>query len=258
MVDVNKPLENPMFVAAVEAFQKTPNTETEAAFFAQIKQAHFLLVLHEKLSHDAPDADGKFTLKEKSTISFPMLSPPNSAPIFFGFTDWSALYAWRNEPNQQTMILSFDDVAAMVLRENFDCAGFLVNAASHDFFLPRTIIAHVSGRANPYTVQKETTVALGEPREYPHALVEAVKAELKQRREVKRAWLRLMVKDSEQSFLIVLEHTGDKGAISQMVGKAASPHLGKGMFVDIVTTDQEFGANAVKDIIPFYKRGLFG
>ena len=258
MVDVNKPLENSALVAAIEALQRAPNAETEKVFFEELRQAHFLLVLHKALNHDEPDADGKFTLKEKSTISFPMLSPPNSAPIFFGFTDWPALCTWRNEPNQHTMILSFDDVAAMVLRENFDCAGFLVNASSHDFFLPRNIIAHVSGRANSYTVQKETTVTLGEPKEYPHALVDAVKVQLKQMREVKRAWLRLMVKDGEQSFLIILEHSGEKGAVSQMVGKAASPHLDKGMFVDIVTTDQEFGANAVKDIMPFYKRGLFG
>ena len=63
MVDVNKPVENQLLVAA-------------------LRQAHFLLVLHEALKHDEPDADGKITLKEKTRIFFPMLSPPEGAPTF--------------------------------------------------------------------------------------------------------------------------------------------------------------------------------
>ena len=146
----------------------------------------------------------------------------------------------------------------MALREGYDCGGFLINPMSHDFFMPGKILAHASGRAMPYTVQEETTVTLGEPREYPQALVDGVKARLKQLREVKRAWLRLMVKDGEQSYLIVLEHTGSRETVSQAVGQAASPHLGNGIIVDIVTTEENFGVNAVKNVAPFYKRGIFG
>lgn len=257
MVDVNKPVENPLLVAAIDALQKNPTAETESTLFEQLRQAHFLLVLQEGIGGE-PDADGKITLAKDTTISIPMLSDADGHPLYFGFTDWPSLYAWRNQPDQQTLIVPFDDLPGFVLREDSNCTGFLINPSTQNFFLPRHILAGLCGRANPQTVQKETQVLLGEPADYPHALVGAVKTRLKTLKEVKRAWLMLMMRDNEQSYLIVLEHSGDRGAVSQAVGSTASPNLPKGMFVDIVTTDQDFGRDAVRNRKPFYKRGLFG
>lgn len=258
MVDVKQPVENPALVTAIEALRQHPSAETESGFFAQLRQAHFLLVLQDKLIHDAPDEDGNVVLTQGSTISIPMLSDKDGRPLHFGFTDWPSLSQWREQSAQQTLIVPFEQLSDLVLKEGTDCAGFLVNPSTHNFLIPRCIIAHISGKADSYTVQKETKVMLGEPKEYPHDLVNAVKQRLKSIKEVKRAWLMLMVKDNEHSHLIVLEHTGDRAMVSQAVGTAASPHLKNGMFVDIVTTEQEFGKNAAEGKKPFYKRGLFG
>lgn len=257
MVDVNKPVENPSLVAAMEALHSTPNAETEAALFAELKTANFLLVL-EKGINETPDENGKITLTKGTVISISMLSDYEGRPLHFGFTDWRALYAWREQANQQTLIMPIEHIADMVLKEGTNNAGFLINPSTHNFFIPPNILAHVSGRPNPYTVQKDTQVLLGEPKDYPYALVEAVKATIKPMHEIKRAWLLLMSKEGEQSFLIVIEHTGDRATVSRAVGTAAMPHLPKGMFVDIVTTEQDFGKNAVKNHKPFFKRGLFG
>lgn len=257
-MDVNKPVENPKLIAAIDALRQNPNTETEGVFFECLKEANFLIILHDRLVHDEPDEEGKFTLKEETKISFPMLSDADGNPLHFGFTDWPSVYAWRDEPDQQTLILPFSDLAYLILKGKADSTGFLVNASTQNFFIPRNIISQVSGIGDTYTVKKDTEVLLGEPNEYPHALVDAVKKQLKQIRDVKQAWLLLMIKDEEQSFLIILDHTGDRDDISQKVGNAAVPHLPDGKYVDIVTTEQDFGANAVQGKEPFYKRGLFG
>lgn len=258
MVDVNKPVENPVFVAAMEALQQAPGRETEAAFFEALRKATFLFVLQEQLVHDAPDADGKITLKEKTKISFPMLSDSNGQPMHFGFTDWSALYGWKNEPNQQTLIVPFEQLSDFVLSEKVNCSGFFINPSTHNFFLPKQILASLSGFPVKHTVEKETKVLLGEPADYPQEMVDALKVRMKGIKEIKKAWLMLMHKDGEESYLVVLEHTGDRNAVSQAVGQTASPHLKAGMFVDIVMADDSFGQNAIKDRKPFYKRGLFG
>ena len=254
MVDVNKPIENPKLVAALEAFRGSPNVDTEAFFFEELRSANFLFILEKGLVHDEPDSEGMITLKKETIISFPMFSNPDGHPLFFGFTDWPSLYAWREQENQQTLIVTFEDVAGMVLRDGFECSGFVINPSTHDFLIPREIIAHVSGRPSKYKVEKDTKVLLGVPNEYPKELVEAVSKKLEEIEEVSCAWLLLMKRDEQESYLIILEHNGDRDTISQIVGNTALKYTQKGMFVDIITTNQEFGANAVKNQIPFFKR----
>lgn len=258
MVDVNKPVENPELVSSIECLQENPSRETEAALFECLKAANFLMILHGGLKHSEPDADGKITLTQGTIISFPMLTDANGRQLHFGFTDWPSLYAWNNQPDQQSLIVPFSDLPSMILRDDFECAGFLINPSTHNFFIPRDILARLSGKTQPYVIKEDTKVLLGEPRNYPHELVASVKTRLKTIREVKKAWLFLMVKEDEQSFLIILEHTGDRSKISQAVADAAKNYLTDGMLLDITTTDQSFGENATKNKKPFYKRSLFG
>lgn len=256
-MDVNKPVENPELVSAMEALQKNPSAETESAFFQQLQQANFLLVLHQGLEHTEPDEDGTITLSEGTTISIAMLSDAEGHPLYFGFTDWRALRAWNEKPNQKTLIMPFSQLLDMVLSEKTNCEGFIMNPSTHNFYIPKNILARVGGRGTSYTVQKKTQVFLGEPSKYPQDLADAVSVKLKTLRTVKRAWLLLMTRDEEQSYLIVLEHTGDQNTINEAIGGVASKHLSDGMFVDIVTTDQDFGRKAVEGRKTFYKRSLF-
>ena len=253
-MDVNKPVENPELVTAMENLQQNQNAETEKELFRCLKNANFLIVLQDKLEHDEPDEDGKITLKEKTTISFPMLSIAEDQQLHFGFTDWPSIYAWRNEPDLQTIILPFNELAYLILKGGTNSIGFLVNGSTHDFFMPRAIISQVSGIADTFTVEKETKVLLGDPEDYPEELVNVIKEKLEQIQAVKQAWLLLMVKDEEKSFLIVLDNTGDSSEISNIIGNAAVPYLQDKMYLDITTTEQAFGAKAVQGKTPFYQR----
>jgi len=257
MVDVNKPIENLVFVETMEVLQKNPSQENEAAFLHNITEAQFLMVLQNKLEHDIPDEGGKVVLQKDTAISFPMLSDEQGQPVYFGFTDWSALHAWRNEPNQQAIVFPFSDLAWFILNGKTRCSGFLINPNTHNLFIPCEILAQLN-KAASYTVEKQTQVLLGEPRDYPHDMVLAVKKSLKPMKAVKRAWLMHMTKDGEQSYLIVVEHSGEQAEIIQAIGQTAAQYLSPGMFVDIVTTEQDFGKDAVKGRSPFFKRGLSG
>ena len=123
--------------------------------------------------------------------------------------------------------------------------------------MSRQLLADLSGRSNPITVEKTTQVLIGEPADYPHGLVEAVRTLLKTMREVKKAWLLFMQKDGEQSFLIVVDFQGDHRKIFDAIGQAATSHLKPGQFIDMVPFGDGFGRNAVKNHKPFYKKGLF-
>ena len=99
---------------------------------------------------------------------------------------------------------------------------------------------------------------LGEPKEQPRELLEAVKRHLKATREVKKAYFMLMIRDNEQSFLIVVDFCGDREKVFGGIAAAATPHLKQGQFIDMVPAGDRFGQNAIAEKKPFYTRSLFG
>ena len=258
MIDVNKPITNPELVAAMEALQKNATPENEKMFLDLLRNAYFLVPLEGGLQHDEPGADGKITLTKGTTINFPMLSDTQGDPWHIAFTDWPSLRTWRNNPNEETLIVEFSDFPSMILREGSKCVGLLINPSSHNFPVNRQILAVMSSRANPIEVKETTQVLIGEPADYPHTLADAIRALLKTMRGVKKAWLLLMRKGDEESFLVVVDFSGDRRTAFDTIGQTAAPHLKTGQFIDMVSYSDNFGMNAVKNHKPFYKKSLFG
>jgi len=253
MIDINKPITNPELVESIKVFQSEQTQRNEHRMLEQLKIARYLMVFEGELHHDTPDSNGRSTLQTGSTLKFTLLRDSSGTPLHFAFTDWPAVYKWNNKPNQKTFIVRFDDLSSMVLREGSDSSGVLINPGSSNLFLVRQQLAFMSGRANPQVIKKETKVQLGEPTIYPQALVDAVVKAIKPLDVVKKAWLMLMKKEGEQSYLIVVDHRGDRAKVSNTIGQAATPHL-NGMFLDIVEAGGAFGMSATENRSPFFER----
>lgn len=117
MVDVNTPLTNPEFVTALELLQKEPIEAHEKNFIHLLREAHFLLLLKNAPEHDKANADGIITSRKRAELAIEMHSNPQGQPLNMAFTDWTALRAWRDLPDQATLIVSFNGVSTLVLKD---------------------------------------------------------------------------------------------------------------------------------------------
>lgn len=138
--------------------------------------------------------------------------------------------------------------------------GVAINPFGDSLVLDRQLLVHLKSQKDLYTrgvsqqvIPEETKVLLGEPREYPTRMVAAISDYLRQQPTARRAWLRLMVRDSEQSYLLVAEFSGSRDALFDGMANAARPCL-KGMYIDMVPYDDGFGKKAVEGVKPFYER----
>ncbi|MNN69835.1 hypothetical protein D3C81_1856530 [compost metagenome] len=86
-------------------------------------------------------------------------------------------------------------------------------------------------------------------------MIAAVKAYMKTQKGIIKAYLRLMAKDNEQSYLLIVDFEGNKDEIFRGIAETATPHL-NGMPLDMVSMDG--WANEVKELDPFYKKKRFG
>ncbi|MFT9057762.1 MAG: enhanced serine sensitivity protein SseB [Ethanoligenens sp.] len=258
-IDVNKPVENPKLKELLRQFNQNKTNDIMNDLFKEIAtNAHFLSVI--MLSEEPKQNENVTATFQKDTImQFPMLTTQDEQSYYPIFTDWIELGKWQAAKSPKTLILSFDDYASMVLKDE-NTHGIVINPFSDNMIIDRELIEHLKTRkdiiingVSKQVVTKDTQVLLGEPKNYPNEMVNAISDYLKDQATVKRVWLRLMQKSDELSFLLVVDFSDDKEKIFRGIADAARPYM-NGMYLDIVPYQDGFGKNAVENVKPFYQK----
>ena len=263
-VDVNKPVENP-YLKELLAKRKTTPQEDQMKLLNQIAHematnAHFLAVVHiDKSSIDQKD-DGTAVFNKGSEISFVLLGMPDgSGPVQPVFTDWEELRKMDDgkDGNTDGLILDLDDIYSLVSR---DKTPIVINPFGDALLFTFDMLDQIKKVKDANTagvqhqvVQKDTKVMLGNPKEYPQQMVDSIKRYAENEIEINALWLKLMVKDGEQSFLIIVDAIGDPRSCFPDIANSAMPFIPKGMNIDFVPYDSEFGKSAATGE-PFFKR----
>lgn len=276
-IDVNQPLENPKLKELFARRRELMSSERQDAesygevmnqlYEEIVMNAHFLSVVQFSKPPVSKEG-GTAVFQEETIMRFPMLTTEDKRDFYPAFIDWEELGAWEEIKNAQlkTLVLTFDDYASMILG-NERTAGLVVNPFSDNMAFNREVIGHLKERKeilqtghSQRRVTKDTPVHLGDPKTYPDAMVEAICGHARKEKAIQAIWLRLMEKEGEFSFLLVVDFSGEKEVVFNGIADVARAHLPQGMYIDMVSLADDFGRRATEDIEPFYrrKRGMFG
>lgn len=263
-VDVNKPVENPYLKELLKKRLTAP-AEQQLDLLNQIAHematnANFLAVADFGGAPVQHNPDGTAQFPAGATVSFPMLSKPDDGtPVQPLFTDWEELRRWDpyKSGDVNTIILTFDDIYSMMSR---DKTAVVINPFGQGAMFPFDMLDQIKKAKDRNTanvqhqvVRKDTRVMLGEPKEYPQQMVDSVRRYAENAIEINAIWLKLMMKEGEQSFLLIVDAIGDAKSCFPNIANAAVPFLPKGMYIDMVPFDSEFGKSAATGE-PFFKR----
>ena len=129
-------LDNTPLLRAIARMQTENSRESqEAVLDLIISQAQFLAP-----ADIVPETEGK-----EAALRFQLLTNQEGQPFFPAFTGWEELRKLCGPKNQQTVALTFDHYAGMVLRDN-RAAGFVVDPFGCCLSFDRSITAHLLGR----------------------------------------------------------------------------------------------------------------
>ena len=145
MEDMNKPVANPELLAAVERMNRENSRESrDAVLDLVITTARFLAPV---TITPAPEEQtgGQAALGQGTQIQFQLLANQEGQPFFPAFTGWEELRKLCGPKNQQTLVLTFDDYAAMVVRDA-RAAGFVVDPFGACLSFDRTMVEHLVER----------------------------------------------------------------------------------------------------------------
>lgn len=252
MADVNQSFSNPALSSALELLHKENTPEHQNKVLDEIvMRAQFLAPVVLSVQNGDSQTDA---------IQFQLISAQDGRTFFPAFTDWTELRKLCGPREQKTVVLTFDNFAAM-LASNPKTAGFVVNPLGRPLTLERDFVAHLAKRKQELagyshqTISKDTKVVFSDPKDYPQALVDAVRLAVASLDEVNNLYLRLMARQGQNqpSYLIVVDHHGNQDTVFRAIADAARPHL-EGKYVDMVPFASEFGKAAAQDAQPFFSR----
>lgn len=255
--DLNVPITNPQLEQYFELLADKPQEQAEAleAIFRYIAvTGRFLLVVKTDAA-----IDGQATtdmLQKGSKFSFLLLTNTANETLLPIFSNWVELRTWQQRPSDQALVVGFEDIAAIVL--DHDDAGLSLDPFTKNFVIGRQQIKHMHDQKNieqhghtTDVIKKATEMQIGEPADYPTEMVAVLKAQLPAITDVKQVWLQWAVRDGEGSYLLLLDHTGDRALLSQKIGAIVTPYS-RGHYVDIVESQSFSAALAIVD--PIYTR----
>ena len=267
--EINRPIMNPALVCAANHFFQGLNTkrvtrDMEANMFKEIYHAKYLMPLDaSKMNMEKTNADnGECVVKEKSIMQFPLITNSDDKSFYPFFTDWNEFRRFDKEQKFSGNIATFEDIKYFIDKAD----GISINPYGANITLTKDMLNVIESAAEgslqntvikEQVAEKDSKVMLGEPAEYPQKMIDEICKYLKTNKNVNAAYLRLMVKDNEQSYLIVVDFSGDKNEVFSGIANAGVPYS-NGKYLDFVPISSSFGKEAVENVIPFYKKKKFG
>ena len=261
--DVNKPVENPKLRDLFSKVQSVGDdrkqyVETMNQIMEEIAlNARFLAIV--QFDRPVASAGGKTVLEKDTKISVQMIQSQTGEVFIPLFTDWENLRKWEpfKDAKVETLILTFDDIVAFV---NEKVNGVVINPFTDSLTLPSAHIQSMretkelqkTGRTT-HVVQEETHVMIGEPKEYPQDMVDAICEYAKTNPLINAIYLRQIVQGQEESFLLIVDHQGEIDDVFPHIGDVAVPKLPRGKLINMVPLSSDFGRQCANNE-PFYKR----
>ncbi|PRR81363.1 enhanced serine sensitivity protein SseB [Clostridium vincentii] len=255
MIDVNKPLTNVELVNSMNTCLNEKTVENEFAFIEKLTKANFLapIIFKGEIENGV--------IKEDSTMSFKTITNSVDEAFFLAFTDWEELGKWSKQ-KEQTLIVPYDDLKAMVLKDNLNIKGFVINAYGQNFLITPELMEYFSKiksevlEVSEVVVKKNTKIFLGQPAKYPQEMVDALITFFKEHNNVDSAHLFLYSREGEEkpNLLLIIDFIGGKDELFSQVAAVTKLYLGKDEYIDLISMGDTFTKNATKDSTPFYKK----
>lgn len=253
-------IKNPELLKAIENMQADGSKENVDAMINEVIKAKLILPAKITPTTQAKTENGRTVMQQASQVQFRLLKNGNGEMFFGVFSDIEEMYKWEDTKKSSKVVTDFDSLASMVMDENSNVGGFVINAFGKSVTFPKPMVMTIKQqrdylRMKNNTIESGTKVQLGEPEEYPIDLMAALINHFSTEKTVNAAYLRMIKKENgDKSYFIVVDFYGDMQETFDYINKVAKPYLDDEIELTMMPYSMEFARNAVNGIEPFYKK----
>ena len=139
--DGPKPVRNPLLKEAEKLARENPSMENSVRFLNEVVRARLLIPVSMDKSPVYDKELDEIILEENTEISFELIKAANGDIYYPVFTDGEEMLKCGIGRGQQSMIVNFDDLAAMLLSPVNAVAGFAINPMSDNMCFTTDMVA---------------------------------------------------------------------------------------------------------------------
>lgn len=244
-------INNKELIELIEKMKEEKTVEAQNKVISQVLKSKFLCPV---ILEEAPKGGGRIEITPNTKIQFSIIKTTDNKNYLIAFTSDEESIKWQSQNKMnvsQSLIYTFEDYA-MIATNNESLNGFIIDPKGCNLVFTEDMIKQIkAGITRESTVEKDTQVQLGIPKEYPTELVEKLKDLFNNLGVIKKAYLQLMIKNEEKSYLILIDADGNEKEHFNTIASAAIPFL-NGLPLNMAPLNTEFGQMAVENFEPFY------
>ena len=268
-------IKNESLVEAIRKLKENNTKENQSIMLGEMMKSKFLNPTTLKV---VPDENGKVNIPAGTEISFYTITSTSGKKFAMAFTSRPELDKWvdantkagvpAEKISKNAGIMGFMEYAGIILREDNDLDGLVINPYNENLILNRDQISSLREQRINFekygmtrnAIKNNEQIGLRKlnSEEYPADLINELVEHMKNKTEISSAWLLKMKKNEKESFLLVVDFEGDASKILGEIGRIAKPYLvGDTTSLDMVAYKAKLGSIAAEHGDKIYdKSGL--
>lgn len=216
--------------------------------FSEIFRAEYIIPVDaNKLKIDKFNGR-EISVTEDSKISFPLLENKDGKKFYPFFTDWNEYRKYDMKSEYSIMAAGFKDMEKFVDKAD----GIVINPFGVNIILNYDMLSTIA-EASADMKRQTSKISVGDPKNYPLEMVRKISESLWDKDYITAAYLKLMLKDRRESYLVALE--GDLPKEPQQlydeIAENALPNVDN-IPIDFIEYSSDFARKVFKDSQPFY------
>ncbi|MEI8200367.1 MAG: enhanced serine sensitivity protein SseB C-terminal domain-containing protein [Eubacteriales bacterium] len=270
MFDTNNLVDNKALTEQMKILKNGNSLSGSNAFINALLSARFLLpakiscplsqVTRPPEVHKAENIQS-IVVKKDTVIAYPSYSDTSNNHYMMIFTDWDEIRRWPSfEPDQQTVVLTFFEICKLFAEEPDMYSGFVINPYGRCLVVTRKTISKIRSRLLEAAgipirpPKRDSRIFLADLKIFPLDLAVALRSRMRSRSDIMTAYLLLMIQDGRQSFLVVIDGSGNYTELYSLLHDISVPYLKKGQEIVFIPAASSLGQQAINGKTPFYTK----
>lgn len=241
-------INNKELIDLIDKMKEEKTQESQNKVIGQVLKSKFLCPV---VLADAPKGGGKVQITKDTKIQFSIIKTTDERSFLIAFTSDEEVNKWQKEKMQQSIVYTFEDYAKIVT-ENENLHGFIIDPKGANLVFTEDMIKQIKTSITKVeTLEPDTEVQIAAPKEYPEELLSKLQDTLRNYTEVKKAYLLLMKKGEEVSYILILDASGKEQELFNTIASSVIPFL-DGMSLNMAPLATDFGNQISQRFEPIY------
>ena len=152
-----QPIKNPALKEAIAQAKKDPGVENTVKLLNEVVSAKLLIPVSMDRGPKYDSEKDEVVIEKDTQINFELIKSSEGALYYPVFTDGVEMSKCDLDEDQQSLIMNFNDLAAILLQPQNAVAGFVINPMSDNISFPVDMVA-----ARKEDMENETKESEGE------------------------------------------------------------------------------------------------